>query len=97
MMRRATHRYATYYPSDHQVRLRHEREGDSSAKAESTGGLAPPLRLGQVVRDHLAVVRRAPEDGWDYEEFLVQLVEGGGGSGMRPNDRPTRGRVRCLR
>ena len=33
------------------------------------------LKMPSVRRDYPALVRQATHDGWDYEEFLVQLLE----------------------
>jgi DNA replication protein DnaC len=33
------------------------------------------LKLPRVLREHAPLVRQARQDGWDYEEFLVQLLE----------------------
>ncbi|MCY3656753.1 MAG: ATP-binding protein [Chloroflexi bacterium] len=34
------------------------------------------LKMPSVRRDYPELVRQATHDGWDYEEFLVQLLEG---------------------
>ena len=33
------------------------------------------LKLPTIRREYPALVRQATHDGWDYEEFLVQLLE----------------------
>jgi DNA replication protein DnaC len=33
------------------------------------------LKLPRVLREHAPLVRQARQDSWDYEEFLVQLLE----------------------
>jgi DNA replication protein DnaC len=33
------------------------------------------LKLPRVLREYAPLVRQARQDGWDYEEFLVQLLE----------------------
>ena len=33
------------------------------------------LKLPTIRREYPALLRQAPHDGWDYEEFLVQLLE----------------------